>query len=146
MADITIEVPSGLVGRVVGSLLHELAPLAEAIWLRANACIAGEDDVRNLRGDLSLLRDAADVLDGLESWLTDRDVPARITGHPELLADVVSAAAADYVGTLRDTCAAYRDNKAAAADVFTCLEGVDGLVRMLVAVCGDGEPEQDSAA
>jgi hypothetical protein len=145
MADITIEVPSGLVRRVLVSLLHELAPLAEAVWLRAGACIADEDDVHNLRGDLSLLQDAANMLDGLETWLDDGDVSARVTGHPELLVDVVSAAIADELTNLRETCVAYRDGTADAADVVTCLEGVGGLVRVLVAVCGDGEREHDSA-
>ena len=127
------------------SLLHELAPLTESVWLRTNACIAGEDDVQNLHGDLSLLRDAADALAGLEDGLDTRDAPARVTGHPELLADVVAATVADQLANLRDTCAAYRDSKVEAPDVVACLRGVDGLVRMLVAVCGDGDAPPEPA-
>jgi hypothetical protein len=101
MADISIEVPGHHVRRVVVSLLHELAPVAESIYVRANACIGGDDDAENLRGDLAELRDVEDVLDDLGWSLAEGQVARSVTGHPVLLGDVVYGALTGQVEDLR---------------------------------------------
>jgi hypothetical protein len=132
--DISIEVPGHLVGRVVVSLLHELAPVAESVYVRANACIGGDDDAENLLGDLNELRDIEDALDDLGLWVTTDQVTKRVTGHPVLLGDVVYGALTDQVEDLRERCASYHDGSVDLEVVSECLDGVGELLRLLAAV------------
>jgi hypothetical protein len=134
MADITIEVPGHHVRRVLLSLLHELAPVAESIHVRANACIAGNDDAENLLGDLKLLRDIEDAMDSLGWSLGDRLGAERLTGHPVLLGDVIYGALSDQAEDLRGSCASYHDGSVDVEVVTECLDGVGELLSLLAAV------------
>jgi hypothetical protein len=124
MADITIEVPGHHVRRVLVSLLHELAPVAESIYVRANACIAGNDDAENLLGDLKLLRDIKDAMDDLGWTLSDRQGTERLTGHPVLLADVIYGALTDEIEDLRGRCASYHDGSVDVGELLDLLAAV----------------------
>lgn len=138
MADITIEVPGHHVRRVLVSLLHELAPVAESIYIRANACIAGNDDAENLLGDLKLLRDIEDAMDALGWSWADRQGAERLTAHPALLGDVIYGALSDQVEDLRASCASYHGGSVDVGTATECLDGVGELLDLLAAVHDGG--------
>jgi hypothetical protein len=137
MADISVEVPAHHVHRVRVSLLHELGPVAESIYIRANTCVGGEDEATNLRGDLNELRDIEDVMEDL-GWLLGDDEARCVSGHPVLLADVLYGALADQIEDVRESCASYHAGTEGLEVPREHLEGVGELLNLLAAVHGGG--------
>jgi hypothetical protein len=145
MADSTIEVPAAQVRRLLVSAFREFAAVARSLETRADACVADENGLDRLRGDLTLLRDIEDVMDDLRWSFDQRDAPVRITGHPELLADITHGAVTAHIEGLREMCARYHEGSVDAEALRACVGSLDQLVELLV-IAHDGAPSASPPA